>query len=151
MSSPLISRIERNYLNIIKAICEKPTAAATKSLQSCPTLWDPIAGSPPGSPVPGILQARILEWVAISFSSAWKWKVKVKSLSRPTANIIPSDERLKPFPLRLETRLGCPFSLLLFNILLEVLARGIRQEKEVKGIQMGNKEVKFCFQMRWYV
>ena len=56
-------------------------AAAAKSLQSCPTLCDPIAGSPPGSPVPGILQARILEWVAISFSSAWKWKVKVKSLS----------------------------------------------------------------------
>ena len=53
-----------------------------KSLQSCPTLWDPIDGSPLGSSVPGILQARILEWVAISFSSAWKWKVKVKSLSR---------------------------------------------------------------------
>ena len=52
-----------------------------KSLQSCPTLCDPINGSPPGSPIPGILQARTLEWVAISFSSAWKWKVKVKSLS----------------------------------------------------------------------
>ena len=57
-------------------------AAAAKSLQSCPTLCDPIDGSPPGSTVPGILQARTLEWVAISFSSAWKWKVKVKSLSR---------------------------------------------------------------------
>ena len=56
-------------------------AAAAKSLQSCPTLCDPIDGSPPGSPVPGIHQARILEWVAISFSNAWKWKVKVKSLS----------------------------------------------------------------------
>ena len=56
-------------------------AAAAKSLQSCPTLCDPIDGSPPGSPVPGILQARTLEWVAISFSSAWKWKVKAKSLS----------------------------------------------------------------------
>ena len=55
-------------------------AAAAKSLQSCPTLCDPRDGSPPGSPVPGILQARILEWVAISFSNAWKWKVKVKSL-----------------------------------------------------------------------
>ena len=55
-------------------------AAAAKSLQSCPTLCDPIDGSPPGSPVPGILQARTLEWVAISFN-AWKWKVKVKSLS----------------------------------------------------------------------
>ena len=56
--------------------------AAAKSLQSCPTLCDPIDGSPLGSSVPGILQARILEWVAISFSNAWKWKVKVKSLSR---------------------------------------------------------------------
>ena len=56
--------------------------AAAKSLQSCPTLCDPIDGSPPGSPVPGILQAKTLEWVAISFSNAWKWKVKVKSLSR---------------------------------------------------------------------
>ena len=56
-------------------------AAAAKLLQSCPTLCDPTDGSPPGSPVPGILQARILEWVAISFSNAWKWKVKVKSLS----------------------------------------------------------------------
>ena len=56
-------------------------ASAAKSLQSCPTLCDPIDGSPPGSPVPGILQSRTLEWVAISFSSAWKWKVKVKSLS----------------------------------------------------------------------
>ena len=57
-------------------------AAAAKSLQSCPTLCDPRDSSPPGSPVPGILQARTLEWVAISFSSAWKWKVKVKLLSR---------------------------------------------------------------------
>ena len=57
-------------------------AAAAKSLQSCLTLCDPIDGSPPGSPVPGILQARTLEWVAISFSNVWKWKVKVKSLSR---------------------------------------------------------------------
>ena len=57
-------------------------AAAAKSLQSCPTLCDPIDGSPPGSPIPGILQARTLERVAISFSSAWKWKLKVKSLSR---------------------------------------------------------------------
>ena len=61
--------------------------AAAKSLQSCPTLCDPIEGSPPGYPVPGILQARTLEWVAISISNAWKWKVKVKLLShvRPSA------------------------------------------------------------------
>ena len=56
-------------------------AAAPKLHQSCPTLCDPIDGNPLGSPVPGILQARILEWVAISFSNAWKWKVKLKSLS----------------------------------------------------------------------
>ena len=56
-------------------------AAAAKSLQSCPTLCNPIDGSPPASPVPGILQARTLEWAAISFSNAWKWKVKLKSLS----------------------------------------------------------------------
>ena len=62
-------------------------AAATKSLQSCPTLCDPIDSSPPGSPIPGILQARTLEWVAISFSNAWKWKVKEVAQSCPT----PSD------------------------------------------------------------
>ena len=56
-------------------------ASAAKSLQSCPTLCNPIDRSPPGSPIPGILQARTPEWVAISFSSAWKWKVKGKSLS----------------------------------------------------------------------
>ena len=55
--------------------------AVAESLQSCPTLCDPTDGSPQGSPVPGILQARTVEWVAISFSNAWKWKVKVKSLS----------------------------------------------------------------------
>ena len=72
----------------VSYISEKPrtssaaaaAAAAAKSLQSCLTLCDPIDGSPPGSPVPGILQARTQEWVAISFSNAWKWKVKVKSL-----------------------------------------------------------------------
>ena len=56
--------------------------SAAKSLQSCPTLCDPTDGSPPGSAIPGILQARTLEWVAISFSNVWKWKVKGKSLSR---------------------------------------------------------------------
>ena len=55
---------------------------AAKSFQSCLTLYNPTDGSPPGSPVPGILQARTLEWAAISFSNAWKWKVKVKMLSR---------------------------------------------------------------------
>ena len=64
-------------------------AAAAKLLQSCPTLCDPIDGSPPGSPIPGIFQARILEWVAISFSNASKWKVKVESLSRVRLFAIP--------------------------------------------------------------
>ena len=64
-------------------------AAAAKSLQSCPTLCNPTDGSPPGSPVPGILQARTLEWVAISFSNAWKWKVKVKSVSRVQPSATP--------------------------------------------------------------
>ena len=64
-------------------------SAAAKSLQSCPTLCDPIDGSPPGSPIPGILQARTLEWVAISFSNAWKWKVKVKSLSCVRPSVTP--------------------------------------------------------------
>ena len=64
------------YMHTIAA-----AAAAAKSLQSCLILCDPIDGSPTGSPVPGILQARTLEWVAISFSNAWKWKVKVNLLS----------------------------------------------------------------------
>ena len=69
------SRPPRSFSPIVCA------ADTVKSLQSCPTLCDPIDGSPLGSPIPGILQARILEWVAISFSNAWKWKVKVKSIS----------------------------------------------------------------------
>ena len=70
-------------IHTVKGFCIVNKAAATaKSLQSCLTLCDPIDGSPPGSTVPGILQARMLEWSAISFSNAWKWKVKVKSLSR---------------------------------------------------------------------
>ena len=65
------------------------TAAAAKLFQSCPTLCDPIDSSPPGSPVPGILQARTLEWGAISFSNAWKWNVKVKSFSRVQLLVTP--------------------------------------------------------------
>ena len=61
-------------------------AAAAKSLQSCPTLCDHIDSNPPGSTIPGILQARTLEWIAISFSNAWKWKVTVKSLSPTLSN-----------------------------------------------------------------
>ena len=72
----------KECMSCVSFIWIPAAAAAAKSLQSCPTLCDPIEGSPPGPPVPGILQTRILEWVAISFSKAWKWKVKVKSLSR---------------------------------------------------------------------
>ena len=72
-----------HQVNQWREMCYYPEFAATaaKSLQLCPILCDPIDGSPPGSPIPGILQARTLEWVAISFSNAWKWKVKAKSLS----------------------------------------------------------------------
>ena len=66
-------------------------AAAAKSLQSCPNLCNLIDSNPPGFPVPGILQARTLEWVAISFSNAWRWKVKVKSLSRVQLSSTPTD------------------------------------------------------------
>ena len=70
------------WVLVLKSLVGLHTAATAKSLQSCPTLCNPINSSTPGSPVPGILQARTLEWIAISFSNAWKWKVKVKSLSR---------------------------------------------------------------------
>jgi len=66
----------------MEELYKKDLAAAAKLLQLCPTLCNPIHSSSLGSSVPGILQARILEWVAISFSDARKWKVKVKSLSR---------------------------------------------------------------------
>ena len=72
-----MKEIEKTYVYAAAA-----AAAVAKSLQSYPTLCDLIDGSPPGSTVPGILQARTLGWAAISFSNAWKWKVKVKSLSR---------------------------------------------------------------------
>ena len=82
-----------------ESACHAGTAAATaKSIQSCPTLCDPIDGSPPGCPVPGILQARTLDWVAISFSNAWKWKVKVKSLSRVQLLVTPWTEAYQGSP-----------------------------------------------------
>ena len=73
-------------------------AAAAKLLQLCPTLCNPIDSNPPGSPVPRILQARTLEWVAISFSNAWKWKVKVKSLSRVRLFVTPWTAAYQPPP-----------------------------------------------------
>ena len=83
-SSVLRGETRVSYISCIgrQILYQLAPPAAAKSLQSCPTLCDPINGSPPGSAVPGILQARTLEGVAISFSSARKWKVKVKSLSR---------------------------------------------------------------------
>ena len=79
---PELISCRMDWLNLlaVQATLKSLAAAAAKSRQSCLTLCDPIDGSPPGSSVPGILQARTLEWVAISFSNAWKWKVKVKSL-----------------------------------------------------------------------
>ena len=71
-------------LHFKRFICVLKSAAAAKSLLSCPTLCNPIDGSPSGSVVPGILQARTLEWVAISFSNAWKWNVKEVAQSCPT-------------------------------------------------------------------
>ena len=78
----VFKRVKALAWNIFSNIELSSAAAAAKSLQSCPTLHDPMNCSPPGSSIHGILQARTLEWVAISFSNAWKWKVKVKSLSR---------------------------------------------------------------------
>ena len=83
---PRKSCVKWSFINISKRhlgtwYSTSAAAAAAKSLQSCPTLCNPIDSSPPGSPIPGILQASTLEWVAITFSPAWKWKVKVKSLS----------------------------------------------------------------------
>ena len=83
-----LEKWRKHIEKILNSLIQCVTAAA-KSLQSCPTLWDPIVSSPPGSPIPGILQAKTLEWVAISFSSAWKWKVKVKSLSRVQLLVTP--------------------------------------------------------------
>ena len=79
----------QTHIHRVSDASQYAAAAAAKSLQSCPTLCNPIDGSPPGFPVPGILQARTLEWVAISFSNAWKWKVKVKSLSHVWLLAIP--------------------------------------------------------------
>ena len=102
--------------------------AAAESLQSCPTLCDPIDGSPPGSPTPGILYAWTLEWAAISFSNAWQWKVKVKSFSRVWLFVTPWTAAYEAPPSmgfsRQEYWSGvplpsppCPYSLREFNLL----------------------------------
>ena len=89
VSNKVILGLSRPFYSLEKRMCKvflslslEVSAPAAKSIQLCLTLCDPIDGSPPSSPIPGILQARTLEWVAMSFSNAWKWKVKVKSLSR---------------------------------------------------------------------
>ena len=83
-------------------------AAATKSLQSCPTLCDHIDGSPPGSPIPGVLQARTLEWVAISISNACKWKAKVKLISPVGLLVTPWTAAYRPWDfLGKSTGVGC--------------------------------------------
>jgi len=88
-SSPVATAEFSKFAGILSAALSQhhllgsfSSVQSSSVVQSCPSLCDPIDGSPPGSPVPGILQARTLDWVAISFSSAWKWKVKVKLLSR---------------------------------------------------------------------
>ena len=80
LQSPSAVLLEPKKIKSEQLLIFIAAATADKSLQSCPTLCDPTDSSPPGFPVPGILQVRTLEWVAISFSNAWKWKVKVKSL-----------------------------------------------------------------------
>ena len=87
MVIPSCWAVENEITLILKNF--QPKTATARSLQSCPTLCDPRDGSPPGSPVPRTLQAGTLEWVAISFSNAWKWKVKVKSLSRVRLLVTP--------------------------------------------------------------
>ena len=106
---PMLSQLFNIQYDLVK--WHESHSAAAKSLQSCPTLCNPIDGSPPGSPGPGILQARVLEWVAISFSNAWKWKVKVKALSRVWLSATPWTEPtrlLRPwdFPGK-STGVGC--------------------------------------------
>ena len=118
-------------------------AAAAKSLQSCPTLWDPIDGSSPGSLVPGILQARTLEWVAISFSSAWKWKVKWSCLVvsnslwphglQPTRLLRPWD-----FPGK-STGVGC-------HCLLHIMATSSYIKRKSFDLKTLNSRFKFMMQ-----
>ena len=94
--------ITSSHLKPNQRLFQRATAAvagaAAKSFQSCLTLCDPMDGSPPGSPVPGILQARTLEWVAWSFSNAWKWKVKVKLLSHVWLLVTPGTAAYQASP-----------------------------------------------------
>ena len=112
-------------------------AAAAKSLQLCLTLCDPIDGSPPGSPIPGILQARTLEWVTISFSNSGKWKVKVNSLSRVRLLVTPWTAVYQASPSmgfsRLEYWSGCiAFSRAALQQMLEELPPGRKETSNLK-------------------
>ena len=114
-------------------------AAAAKSLQSCPTLCDPIDGSPPGSPVPGILQAKTLEWVAISFSSAWKWKVKVKSLSRVRLLATPWTAAHQAPPSTGFSRQECWSGVPLPSVLLQYKIKSLENERICRYTCIGIK------------
>ena len=96
ISSSNMKRMYRWQISSLKDVQYHITTANAKSIQSCPILCDPIDSSPPGSPVPGILQG--MEWVAVSFSNAWKWKVKVKSLSRVQPSATPWTAALQAPP-----------------------------------------------------
>ena len=111
--------------------------AAAKSLRSCPTLCDPIDSSPPGSPIPRILQARTLEWVAISFSNAWKRKVEGKSLNHAqlfARNAAAAAKSLQSCPTLCDPRDGSPPDSPVPGILkariLEWVAKGINEGKK---------------------
>ena len=116
-----------------------PSAAeAAKSLQSCPTLYDPIDGSPPGSPVHGIFQARVLEWGAIAFSKAWKWKVKSLSRVRLCATPWTAAHQAPPSMgfSRQEYWSGC--HRLLCCLLLVMLKEGVEVDKRKDGRGRGD-------------
>ena len=121
-------------------------AAAAKSFQSCPTLCDPTDGSPPGSPIPGILQARTLEWVAISSSNAWKWKVKVKSLSRVWLLVTPWTTAYQAPPSMgfFQARVGCHCLLWLVTLPLLRLSHEHLDRREWVFTQL----ISICLQWR---
>ena len=120
-------------------------AAAAKLLQLCPTLCDHIDGSPPGSPVPGTLQARTLEWVAISFSNAWEWKVKGKSLSRVRLFATPwTAAHEAPLPMgfsRQEYWSGLPLPSLKKQV-------GLHQIKKLPNFKRNQQNKKITYWMR---
>jgi len=123
--------------------------AAAKSLQSCPTLCSPVDSSPPGSPVHGILQARILKWVAISFSNAWQWKVKVKLLSCVWLLVTPWAVAHQTPPSmglsRLEYWTGLPFPSPCYWIILVFCPVNIVPETAVFSILVNRCSFFFCF------